>query len=941
MNDDDRLVRIAADIADGARIEWRAVVASASSSAERELLDELQLLERLTDALSQAPSTPAASPAPAHAPADPQLTNGSNWGPLRIVEQIGRGTFGAVYRAFDSRLDREVALKLLRPPDALSSSAETLPASTVVNEGRLMARVRHPGVVTVYGAQRVDGQTGVWMELIDGLTLAQEVTDRGPLPSREVQQVGMHLADALAAVHRAGILHRDIKAQNVMREHGGRTVLMDFGTGLDLGDDVHALAGTPLYLAPEVIVGGEATARSDVYSLGVLLFYMATGKFPVSGATLGAIRRAHAKREHRSLRETGRETPRSLARVIDRAIASDPARRYASAHALADALRAAGPEARQRRLLMAVGVVAVATAGALSMASLRLGNSRTDPTNSGAGIIEVQIDPDLQRRAQIRGPAVGNWIPCHPRASLGIALCNLADGTIHALRMPAAPHERSPVARARLSADGNWLAYQWQEGTDAARVVTVNLIAVDGTRHHELYRTPEFIDIQQWTSDDQALIVRTGGGERQRVLLIPARGGPPRELMHLNGIVTSADLSPDGGLMLVTRMAGEQRDFGVIDTATGTELWTMAEPTDDFGAMWTPDGRGVVFLSDRTGCESVAFLPTDGGRPAGEVAILRDLGRNRASPFGFSSDGSYLLQLEHARRTAYRAAIDLDARTAGAPTALSVRCRDLSIGADWEPSGERVAFLSGPLLFGTAQIAIQSRDGRLEQRIEAPGSFAIFGRVRWAPGGRSLAVRVSGRLEADVLFLVDVATGESREIARGSDQRKLNDKIRETRWSPDGRTLYFQRDNGIRAFDVASSAERVIYRSQSPEDATLAGFDVRRSDGALVIQESVDKGERCLVQVMQNMQIRDRGQLEGTCTGAAWNHDGTRILAATFTTRGQVWVFGHEAGEPWKLPLSSDIFWDLSVSPDGRELLFSAGNPRPNMVTLKRVSEFR
>ena len=496
MDDDPRLVQIAADIADGARIEWPAVVAAASSSAERELLDELQLLERLVDVHSRV-STPAPSPDPTSPTTDPPLTNGSMWGPLRIVEPIGRGTFGAVYRAFDSRLDRDVALKLLRPPATLPSSIETLPASAVVEEGRLMARVRHPGVVTVYGAQHVDGQIGVWMELIDGRTLAEEVQLRGPLPSREVQQVGLHLADALAAVHHAGILHRDIKAQNVMHEHGGRTVLMDFGTGLQLGDDVRALAGTPLYLAPEVISGSDATPRSDIYSLGVLLFYMATGKFPVSGATLGAIRRAHARREQQTLHESCREMPRSLAKVIDRAIASDPARRYATAQALADALRRAGPEARQRRLLMAAGVAVVATAGALSVAALRFGNNGADSASVGAGIVEVQIDPDLQRRVQIRGPAVGNWIPCHPRGSGGIALCNLADGTVQALRMPASPHERSPVARARLSSDGQWLAYQWHEGADGNRAATVNVIAVDGTRRKELYRSSEFIDIQE------------------------------------------------------------------------------------------------------------------------------------------------------------------------------------------------------------------------------------------------------------------------------------------------------------------------------------------------------------------------------------------------------------------------------------------------------------
>ena len=192
-----------------------------------------------------------------------------------------------------------------------------------------------------------------------------------------------------------------------------------------------------------------------------------------------------------------------------------------------------------------------------------------------------------------------------------------------------------------------------------------------------------------------------------------------------------------------------------------------------------------------------------------------------------------------------------------------------------------------------------------------------------------------------MLSLLDVATRELREIARGTDQRREDDKIREVRWSADGRILFYQRDNTIRAFDVASGDDRTIYRYAPAGPTVLGGFDVRHSDGAFVTQEPIDGDERCRIRVLQGAAIVDRGELNGRCTAVTWSPDGTRILAATFTSVGHLWVFEHEGGEPWQLPLPADVFWDLSVSADGRELLFSAGNPRPNMVILRGLGGAR
>ncbi len=161
----------------------------------------------------------------------------ASWGHLRLLEPVGRGTFGQVYRAWDTHLDREVALKLLRTAPAVDDPSASLSDPTrVVNEGRLLARVRHPHVITVYGAEPRDGSVGIWMEFIRGRTLHQIVEQQGPLGAREATGVGTDLCRALSAVHGAGLLHRDVTARNVMREDGGRVVLMDFGAGHERHD---------------------------------------------------------------------------------------------------------------------------------------------------------------------------------------------------------------------------------------------------------------------------------------------------------------------------------------------------------------------------------------------------------------------------------------------------------------------------------------------------------------------------------------------------------------------------------------------------------------------------------------------------------------------------------------------------------------------------------
>ncbi len=325
---------LAGAILDGTPIDW-ASAESCADDTQRPLLDQLRLLATVTQLHRGLPHSSRVAPVdPNCGPVDPDdhIKTLEHWGHLRVLERIGRGAFGEVYRAWDTRLDREVALKLL---PAVSTSGDWR-GTTIIEEGRLLARVRHPNVVTIYGAERIENRIGLWMELVRGRTLQQALEQGKVFTPIEAVRIGIELCHAIGAVHSAGLLHRDIKPHNVMLAEDARVVLMDFGAGRELNNPPPAaLAGTPLYLAPELLCGKEPTVRSDMYSLGVLLFYLLTRSYPVRAQSLGELRLAHERIESRDVRVVRPDVPRGLARVIERAIDPQPERRHQSANRLA------------------------------------------------------------------------------------------------------------------------------------------------------------------------------------------------------------------------------------------------------------------------------------------------------------------------------------------------------------------------------------------------------------------------------------------------------------------------------------------------------------------------------------------------------------------------------------------------------------------------------
>jgi eukaryotic-like serine/threonine-protein kinase len=259
-------------------------------------------------------------------------------GRYEIERPLGHGAMAVVDLARDVELDRSVALKRLA--ENLSRDEEL--RARFLREGRLAARLAHPNVVRIFDVGEDDERPFIAMEYVDGETLAELVRRRGPLPAHEVAELGVQICRGLAAAHDAGLVHRDVKPQNLLLGSNRLLKLGDFGIAVGLGGTRLTMAGTVLgtaaYLAPEQARGEEVTAAADVYGVGAVLYELLTGGPPRTPTSLADLR-------HSTTIAPPAAAPRALARIVMRCLAADPAARPPSPAALAHELAATLPEA--------------------------------------------------------------------------------------------------------------------------------------------------------------------------------------------------------------------------------------------------------------------------------------------------------------------------------------------------------------------------------------------------------------------------------------------------------------------------------------------------------------------------------------------------------------------------------------------------------------------
>jgi eukaryotic-like serine/threonine-protein kinase len=356
--------------------------ACAGDAALRAEVDEL-LVKGGSEERSGSPNgcdgeTQYAAPAVAGATGDAQFAPGAMLGPYEIEERIGVGGMGVVYRAHDKRLDRKVAIKVIRPQVAIPQLQAAL-----IREARMASALNHHGIVTIYDILSHGGTTCVVMELVRGMPL-QKLIPEGGFAAERALTLSLGIGDAVAAAHAAGIIHRDLKPGNILVRDDGQIKILDFGLAKIRQDRADAesqtqsifggsAVGTIGYMAPEQARGEEIDERADIFSFGVILFQMLTGKMPFQAPNAVALLHAIQTQDPMPLRTLKAEIPGFLEHVTLRALKKKPAERYQTVREMLSDLRAPTNSASFRMTAESEGAPAIAV--------LPLINISPDPEN--------------------------------------------------------------------------------------------------------------------------------------------------------------------------------------------------------------------------------------------------------------------------------------------------------------------------------------------------------------------------------------------------------------------------------------------------------------------------------------------------------------------------------------------------------------------------------
>jgi len=644
-------------------------------------------------------------------------------GPYRIVGPLGSGGMGEVFLAEDPKLGRRVALKVL--PQSMAHDPER--RGRFEREARAVAALNHPNIITIYSVDEHEGVPFLAMELVVGKTLTEVIPGHG-MPLDQLLQVGIPLADAIGAAHQRGITHRDLKPANVMITDEGRVKVLDFGLAklreespLDGLTAITAAApvtgdgrilGTVAYMSPEQAQGKPVDARSDVFSLGILLFEMATGDKPFKGDTNMSVLSAIIKDTPSSVTDLRQDLPRDVGRIVRRCLAKDPDDRYQTAKDLRNDLRLLKEDLDSGVAVRAQPSSQISQAAVVAQPAPLLSRSPARLALASVAVLTVAAGAWYARRPATTRPPGFESITMRRLTNTGAA------------------------SNAAISPDGRYVVHEESHGDKPSlwmqQVSTASSVQIVPPVEGEF-------DGFAFSPDSESVfyVFYAKNGLVGSLFQIPVLGGPPRKV--LEDINTPPAFSPDGTRMAFTRRAADGGQV-IIASVDGTNQRRLSSRSASDGytgsrVAWSPDGtliaafageiprqRGRIVLIDVTNGKEREFSDARFDNPGSLVwlsdpsALVFDAVESAG---GRWNQDSHLWSLAYPTGTLRRITTDVDryhtvTATAGGRTLAAVR-DEIRVGLWVAPDGDsaRARPITGTGgLAGSGGIA-WTREGRI------------------------------------------------------------------------------------------------------------------------------------------------------------------------------------------------------------------------------------
>jgi eukaryotic-like serine/threonine-protein kinase len=854
-----------------------------------------------------------------------------------VERTLGQGGMATVWLARDLRYDRQVALKVL---DAMP--ADRMGAERFLREVALAARLQHPHIVSVYDSGETAGRLWFTMPYIEGESVRDRLKREGALAPAEAARIAREAARALQYAHEQGVIHRDVKPENILLTHDGSSMVADFGIARPQTAEAQAqhltttglVVGTPLYMSPEQAGGSEAVdARSDVYSLGCTLYEMLTGEPPFRAESVHGVIVKHLTVAPTLRGGAASRIPVALRAVLGRALAKSPSERYPTAaafeRALGDVAETVG--ARRARLpLILAGLLLVVGIGVLLARSGGVG--RGGATTMAGGSVASGF---ARRLAQLTfSEGVEEWPAWAPD---GVRLAYTAE--VDGVRQLFVRDTRTGTERRVTTGTRDDIQPAWSP--DGRRLAFVRATADRGklepTDINGWYQDGGDVWILDLSSGSESKVVENAFGPSwapagrglafdatwagpRRIWVADTTGRNPRQVTSDSSeavIHAQAQWSPDGHRLVFRRQDKSGADVATAEPGSGSLVRLTADNMLDIDPAWSPDGRRIYLASNRGGGLNLWRIPVGAdGRADGPAEQVTTGAGDDVEP-AIAPDGRRVVfAVRGINADLWRLPVSpATGQATGQPAALLTTSRVESRGA-WSPDGRRIAFNSDRL--GEMNIWVRELDNGAERQVTrgAGGDY----QPAWTPDGRELVFFSARGGNADI-WRVAVADGR---LVRLTDDRSLDTNPFP---SPDGRSIGFLSDRSGRLEVWLMSADGTGQRQLTSVGA--GGHFLRwTADGAAIIFRA-ETGSQ--IRTMR-VTLADGAvtQLRDVASGAHMSLSPSEEVIMDVRGHKTLWAYpldGRPASRVFEFP-DPDVRIDYPTwSPDGRWVLFDRAAP--------------